>query len=102
MEFGLKVWLSQPTEGAASLDESAQAFLGSRQSPTHRTMLHISTPKLSQCQGSLFRLLEETPGFSEPFLEVFFIYQLCAVFLDIRRVLLDTNKCTPFTCRQHR
>jgi len=25
-------------------------------------------------------------------LEVFFIYQLCAVFLDIRRVLLDTNK----------
>lgn len=55
-------------------------------------MLHISSSRLQHVQGFVFTLLEEAPCFPEPFLEVFFLYHCCAVFLNTRVILLDTNK----------
>lgn len=77
---------------AAAAATPPQAELGPGQSPTHRTMLHICTAKLTPAQSSIFTLLEETQGYSEPFLEVCFLCQLCAVFLDVRQVLTDTTR----------
>lgn len=73
-------------------DEVAQTFLGPTRSPTHRTMLHISSSRLQHVQGFVFTLLEEAPCFPEPFLAVFFLYHCCAVFLNTRVMPLDTNK----------
>lgn len=73
-------------------DEAAQASLGPTRAPTHRTMLHISSSRLQHVQGFVFALLEEAPCFPKPFLESFFLYSCCAVFLDVRVILLDTNK----------
>mmetsp|Transcript_142653 Transcript_142653/g.371751 ORF Transcript_142653/g.371751 Transcript_142653/m.371751 type:complete len:1968 (+) Transcript_142653:130-6033(+) len=84
--------LREVCQEASSTEEAAQAFLGPGRSPTHRTMLHISSSRLQHVQGFVFGLLEDTQGFPEPQLEVFFLFQCCATFLDIRRVLVDTNK----------
>ncbi|CAK0792059.1 unnamed protein product [Prorocentrum cordatum] len=98
VEFALRS-LEQPpgapgAEGDAARpdEEVVQTFLGTTQSPTHRTMLHVSAPRVQHVQGFALGLLEEAQGFPQPALEVFFLYMLCSVFLDARRVLLDTNK----------
>jgi len=88
MEFALRDVIQQ----VSATDEATQAFLGPGRSPTHRTMLHISSSRLQHVQGFVFGLLEDTQGFPEPGLEVLFLLQCCAMFLDVDRVLQDTNK----------
>jgi len=84
---------SVASNSPANISEASQgSFLGSSQSPTHRTMLHISSARLPQAQGSVFAVLEETCAFPDPMLEVLFLHQLCALFLDPKKVFLDTNK----------
>lgn len=64
----------------------------SKSGPTHRTMLHISSARLQHVQGIAFDLLQETQGLSAASLQALFLCQLCALFLDVQRVLTDTNK----------
>eukprot|EP00931_Biecheleriopsis_adriatica_P056419 TRINITY_DN33425_c0_g2_i1.p1 TRINITY_DN33425_c0_g2~~TRINITY_DN33425_c0_g2_i1.p1 ORF type:complete len:1879 (-),score=400.44 TRINITY_DN33425_c0_g2_i1:16-5652(-) len=86
-EAALKAVLA---EGSA--EDTVQSFLGPSRSPTHRTMLHISSARLQHVQGFAFGLLEETQCFSDASLEALFLCQLCAMFLDGQRILVDTNK----------
>jgi hypothetical protein len=79
------------SDSDTSIEDIIKGALGAAQSPTHRTMLHISSAKLTPVQSNVFSLLEETQ-FLEPRLAVMFLCQLCAIFLDIRRVVLDSNK----------
>eukprot|EP00929_Paragymnodinium_shiwhaense_P096517 TRINITY_DN58120_c0_g2_i1.p1 TRINITY_DN58120_c0_g2~~TRINITY_DN58120_c0_g2_i1.p1 ORF type:complete len:1962 (-),score=374.00 TRINITY_DN58120_c0_g2_i1:115-6000(-) len=76
----------------ATPEDLTSQFFGPGQSPTHRTMLHICTARLQHVQGFVFNLLEEMPAFEEPLLQVFFLFHCCASFLNVRRMLLDTNK----------
>eukprot|EP00435_Cladocopium_sp_Y103_P033896 s2246_g8.t1 len=59
-------------------------------SPTHRTMLHVSSARLQHVQGIAYGFIEETTGVPTS-VEAIFLCQLCAVFLDGRRIV-DSNK----------
>eukprot|EP00928_Gymnodinium_smaydae_P036349 TRINITY_DN25427_c0_g1_i1.p1 TRINITY_DN25427_c0_g1~~TRINITY_DN25427_c0_g1_i1.p1 ORF type:complete len:1907 (-),score=273.59 TRINITY_DN25427_c0_g1_i1:257-5833(-) len=67
-------------------------FLGPPSSPTHRTLLHISSARLQHVQGIVFGHLEETPELVDPSFIHIFLARCCAIFLNMRYVLLDTNK----------
>lgn len=88
LDFGV----TQACQGVEPVSEFAADFLGGRKSPTHRTMLHISSAKLNVTQSCVFGVLEDIQCFPHPALEVFFLHQLCALCLDVRRILRDSNK----------
>lgn len=83
---------SLEVRSVAALISGAESEMKTSHLPSHRTMLHVSSCKLTHTQSALFSMLEDMQSFSEPFVEVLFIHQLCAVFLDVRLVLKDTNR----------
>ncbi|CAJ1439002.1 unnamed protein product, partial [Effrenium voratum] len=70
-------------------EELMQSFL-SAHTPTHRTMLNISSARLQHVQGIAFGFLEETQSLGVA-VEAVLLCQLCAVFLDGHR-MVDSNK----------
>lgn len=80
------------SDGPTTQADAVQAFLGAPRSPTHRTMLFISSARLQHVQSSVFALLEETHSLPSPALEGLFIALCCAAFLNLGRVLEDSNK----------
>lgn len=85
-----EIWSCAATwQMASETPEDASQTLSAR-SPTHRTMLHVSSARLQHVQGIAYGFIEETTGVPTP-VEAIFLCQLCAVFLDGRRIV-DSNK----------
>eukprot|EP00439_Symbiodinium_sp_Y106_P062155 s2220_g9.t1 len=76
----------------AAVRPNAVEKLSPSRTPTHRTMLHTCSARLQHVQGTAFSLLEEVPSFEDSYLEALFLCQMCAVFLDLRHICVDSNR----------
>jgi len=81
-----EIWTCAATWQAETPEEPQML---SARCPTHRTMLHVSSARLQHVQGIAYSFIEETCNLGS--VEAIFLCQLCAVFLDGRRIV-DSNK----------
>lgn len=77
---------------AAGPEEAVQGLLTPTRTPTHRNMLHIATSRLPPAQSAALALFEETLPFTDPAMQVQFLFQCCAVLLNPDRIVEDMSK----------